>query len=140
MATYIGTGKPAFWVKDNSDVTVVSIAAADIDYEPVYNRITKEKLEETYVMANGVQKRYTAGARYNGEIFYSAGMLSQAVIDKLIQIDDYDGTDGYTCHIKPRADGSITGECIIDVTFAYRNDIVADGVDVTITWSLSELE
>jgi len=137
--TYIGTEKPSFWVKDSGGSTILSIASTDISYAPVYNRISRDKREETHVMANGKEKRYKAGAQYKGEIFYSAGMLTQAVIDKLIDIDGYDGTSGYTCYIKPREDGSLTGECIIDIDFSYKNDLTDNGVDVTITWRLSEL-
>lgn len=137
--TYIGTGKPSFWVKDSGGSTILSIASTDISYPPVYNRIIRTKREESFVMADGTEKRFTAGAQYTGEIFYSSGMLTQEVIDKLIDIDEYDGSDSYTCYIKPREDGSLTGECIIDIAFAYKDDLIDNGVDVTITWRLSEL-
>ena len=136
---YVGTGKPSFWVKNSSGDTVVQINASDISYEPVYNRVYRKKREESYIMADGTEKRFCSGTQIYGEIYYDAGMLSQAVIDKFDEIDYYDTINGYTCYIKPRSDASLEGKCIIDISFAYRDDKTNSGVEVVINWRFSDL-
>ena len=138
--TWVGTGKPAFEVKTDADVSVLTIAAGDITYNPVYNRIGVKKIKEDVIMANGDEERYGAGLQYFGEMYFGKGMLTQAVINKFEEINEYDGMHGYDVYITPRSDKlTLTGKCIIDIDISYPDDRTTQGAVVKITWRLKDL-
>jgi len=145
---YLGTGKPALKLVDSSDNTKLEIASTDWLHAPTYNRIFFNKLEETYVMANGKKRRFRNGVRVSGEIFFDIGTLSQTIVDKLILFNNYDGSDSYSVQISPRSDGGYYADydmvlkvplatpfnCILDVELSYKDDFVSSGVTALIRW------